>query len=156
MPLATFPFIYIMWLWNDRFWSIITPRNFVLSVMSIFMLLMVRSADSDILTRFLRNKMKCVLFKFKDNLFICSQSTTLIISSFIILIRSSGFFPDKNIFESSAKSKANNLLDTLHKSFIYKRKSSGPNIEPCGTPHVMIPLPELTLLYSTYCVLSER
>ena len=145
-----------MWLWNDRFWSIITPRNFVFSAMPILILLIVRSADSDILARFLWNTMKCVLFKFKDSLFICSQSTTLTISSFIILIRSSGFFPNENIFESSAKSKVNNLLDTLHKSLMYKTKSTGPNIEPCGTTHVMISLLDWALLYSTYCALSER
>ena len=148
--------MYIMWLWNDRFWSIITHRNFVVSAMTILVLLMVRSADGDILARYLWNTMKCVLFKFKDSLFICSQSTNLTISSFIILIRSSGFFPDKNIFESSAKSKVKYLLDTLHKSLIYKRISSGPNIEPCGTPHVMISLLDWALLYSTYCALSER
>ena len=56
---ATFPFIYKMWLWNDRLLSLITHRNCVLSVMPIFILLMVKSANSDIVTRFLRNKMTC-------------------------------------------------------------------------------------------------
>ena len=85
------------------------PRNFVLSTISIFTLLMITSIDIDTRTLFRWNKMKCVFFKFKDNLFIWSQLTTLTISSFIVLIRSSWSFPDKNIFESSAKSNENNF-----------------------------------------------
>ena len=85
-----------------------------------------------------RNRMKCVLFKFKDNLFIWSQSTTLTIISFIVLIRSSVFFLDRNIFESSAKSKENIFLETLLKSWINNRNKSGPNIEPCGIPHIIL------------------
>ena len=118
-----------------------TPRNFVYSIISILTLLMIRSVDKDILTLLRRNRIKCVLFKFKDNLFICNQSITLTISSFIVLIRSSGSFPDKNIFESSAKSK-NNFLDTLHKSLIYNKNNSGPNIEPRGTPQIILSLSE--------------
>ena len=152
------------------FWSIMTPRNLVFSTISILTLLMITSADKDNLALFRWKRMKCFFFKFKDNLFIWSQSTTLTISSFIVLIRSSGSFPDTNIFESSAKSKENNFLDTLHKSSMYNKNNSGPKIEPCGTPQMilslpewtlyipqmMLSLPEWTLLYSTYCSLSER
>ena len=54
----------------------------------------------------------------------------------MVLIMSSGSFPHKNIFESSAKSKEN-ILDTLPKSLMYNKNKSGPNIEPCGTPQII-------------------
>ena len=132
-----------------------TPRTFFLPTISILTLSMITSIDIDTRTLFRWNKMKCVLFKFKDNLFIWSQSTTLTISSFIVLIRSSGSFPDKNVFESSAKSNENNCLDTLPKSLMYNKNKSGPNIEPCGKPQIILSLPDWTLLYST-TVLFQR
>ena len=81
------------------------------------------------------NNMKWVFFKFKDNLFSLSQSTTWDISIHISLTRESGFLPDKNILESSAKSKANTFLDALQRSLMYNKNKRGPRIEPCGTPH---------------------
>ena len=37
---------------------------------------------------------------------------------------------------SSANSIGFRISDTISISFIYKIKSNGPNIDPCGTPHV--------------------
>ena len=53
---------------------------------------------------------------------------------FIVLINTSGFLPDRKMFESSANNILNNREDTRDKSFIYSKNKSGPNMEPCGTP----------------------
>ena len=38
---------------------------------------------------------------------------------------------------SSANRKNFKVLEEIFMSLIYRRKSIGPNILPCGTPHVM-------------------
>ena len=38
---------------------------------------------------------------------------------------------------SSANSTGFKTVDTLTISFIYNIKSNGPNIDPCGTPHII-------------------
>ena len=38
---------------------------------------------------------------------------------------------------SSANSTGFKTVDTFTISIIYKIKSSGPNIDPCGTPHII-------------------
>ena len=40
-------------------------------------------------------------------------------------------------------------------SLIYKRKSTVPNTEPCGTPNVMFNNVELEFLIDTYCLLLQ-
>ena len=35
------------------------------------------------------------------------------------------------------------------RSLLYKMKSNGPSIEPCGTPEVMMPLEEMETLFFT-------
>ena len=37
---------------------------------------------------------------------------------------------------SSAYNRTSHSLIAWGRSFIYKRKSKGPKIEPCGTPHL--------------------
>ena len=37
----------------------------------------------------------------------------------------------------------------LHRSFIYNKNISGPRIDPCGTPHLMLLGDDLTPLYWT-------
>ena len=39
---------------------------------------------------------------------------------------------------SSANSIGFRISDTFSILFIYKIKSNGPNIDPCGTPHVIV------------------
>ena len=51
---------------------------------------------------------------------------------------------------SSATSKQ---IEDLCMSFIYKRKSTGPYTEPCGTPNVVFDIEELEFLTETYCFL---
>ena len=41
----------------------------------------------------------------------------------------------KTTFVSSANKTSSNTLEVLQISFIYNKNSSGPKIEPCGTPH---------------------
>ena len=74
----------------------------------------------------------------------------------MICTRSSGFLPDTNIFESSAKKSENRTLDTLARSLMYNKNSNGPNMKPWGTPHVISWQEELLSLYTTHCSLSER
>ena len=38
-------------------------------------------------------------------------------------------------------------------SLMYRRKSTGPNTEPYGTPNVMFDIEELEILTETYCFL---
>ena len=46
------------------------------------------------------------------------------------------FLPLIKMFVSSANFMNESNFVTEHKSFIYRRKRSGPNIEPCGTPQM--------------------
>ena len=48
------------------------------------------------------------------------------------------------------------ISDIFSISFIYKIKSNGPNIDPCGTPHVIVIYFESALLYDTYCLMLSR
>ena len=41
----------------------------------------------------------------------------------------------------------------IYMSLTYKRKSTGPNTEPCGTLNVMFDIEELQFLIETYCFL---
>ena len=97
-----------------------------------------------------------VFFRFSDSLFILNHSITFVISVFINLIRSSGFFPDRNIFESSAKNRENITSETFARSFIYNRNSKGPKMDPCGTPYVIVLCEDFMSLYMTYYLLSAR
>ena len=79
-----------------------------------------------------------------------------LISVFNSEINSLGFRPVMNKFESSAKNNEKNFSGTFTRSLIYNKNKSGPNREPCGTPHLMHLLNDLDWLYSTYCVRPER
>ena len=47
---------------------------------------------------------------------------------------------------SSANEIENKILETDAISFMYKKNSNGPNIDPCGTPHVINFISEEVLL----------
>ena len=149
-----YPLIYLTCDSNVKCWSTITLKNFVWLV-----LLMTTSSITKLLLRAiwplrLRKIMKYVFLRFNESLLVFSQSTTFIISSFVIFTRSSGFLPDTNISESSAKKSENRTLDTLARSFMFNKKSNGPNMETWGTPYVIKWRVELQSLYTTYCSLS--
>ena len=57
---------------------------------------------------------------------------------------------------SSANNIGFRISDTFSISFIYKIKSNEPNIDPCGTPHVIVIYFESARLYNTYCRLLLR
>ena len=57
---------------------------------------------------------------------------------------------------SSANSTGFKTVDTFTISFIYNIKSKGPNIDPCGTPHVIFIKSESLVLYDTYLTLFSR
>ena len=57
---------------------------------------------------------------------------------------------------SSANSIGFRISDTFLISFIYKIKRNGPNIDPCGTPHVIVVYFEYALLYDTYRLVLLR
>ena len=154
IPRDIFPLIYLTYDSNVKCWSTITlnvydwsywwPRHQLPSYY------LGQSGPS------VYEKSWRVFLRFNESLLVFSQSTTLIISSFMIFTRSSGFLPDTNIFESSAKKSENRTLDTLARPFMYNKNSSGPNMEPWGTPHVISWRVDLHSLYTTYCSLSER
>jgi len=67
----------------------------------------------------------------------------------MFLLKSIRFEPANKILVSSAKIiGAEVLFIILGKSFIYKRKSRGPKIEPCGTPCLTLAQSETLLLLS--------
>ena len=61
------------------------------------------------------------------------------------------FLPDKNMLVSLANKTDRMVVVTVVKASIYRKKSNGPRIDLCGTPHFTFTLSDLTLLYVTYC-----
>ena len=61
-----------------------------------------------------------------------------------------------NRLVSSAKSIGFIISETCSMSFMYKMKSNGPNIDPCGTPQEISLYSDSVLLNITYCFLFWR
>ena len=57
---------------------------------------------------------------------------------------------------SSAYMMGVNLSLAMARSLIYIKKRRGPNIDPWGTPVVIISVADCVLLNSTYCFLSDK
>ena len=57
---------------------------------------------------------------------------------------------------SSAKWTKRIWFEDLYMLLIYKRKSTGPNTDPCGTPNVMFDIEELQFSIETYCFLLVK
>ena len=55
--------------------------------------------------------------------------------------------------KSNAKSIGFIISETCSMSLIYKMKSNGPNIDPCGTPQEISLYSDSLLLNTTYCFL---
>ena len=62
----------------------------------------------------------------------------------------------KEILVSSAKVLKSKVFGALHRSFINNKNRSGPRIDPCGTPRLMLLGDELTPLYWAFYVLHGR
>ena len=82
---------------------------------------------------------KCVFsFTFSDSLLVLNQLTIFVMFVCIIFTSSSGFLPDTNMLESSAKRSENKTLDTLARSLMYNKNKRGQSMEPCVTPHDIV------------------
>ena len=137
IPLAIFPDMYKIWSFQHNLLSIITPRNLVLAVS----LVASPSMLTDIFGRalsLLENIMKWVFLIFRDSLFAFNHKEISLNSSFNVFIIISLSLPLTNELLSSANSLGNVFLQTLARSFMYMRNKSGPSIDPCGTPHLII------------------
>ena len=78
-----------------------------------------------------------VLLTFRESLLALSQLSTLISSLFTVVWTLLMSLSDAKTVVSSAKWTKRIWFEDLYMSLIYKRKSTGPNADPCGTPNVM-------------------
>ena len=58
---------------------------------------------------------------------------------------------DNTILVSSANKTKAKTVDEMTMSLIYIKNSNGPNIEPCGTPHLIFKREDSTLSIDTNC-----
>ena len=79
-----------------------------------------------------------VLEIFKESLLALNQFASFLSSSFLVSKNFSIFESEINKFVSSAKIIGVSLLELLKRSFIYMRNNSGPRMEPCGTPQIIL------------------
>ena len=66
------------------------------------------------------------------------------------------FLCEKKRFVSSADIMGSNILDTLHKSFTYIMKRSGPKIDLCGTAQIISRVDVFIASACRNCFLFER
>ena len=64
--------------------------------------------------------------------------------------------PLKISFNSSANSKAIDEKTTVGRSFMYIKKSNGPNTDPCGTPDVTVRSFDNWSPIRTFCALPNK
>ena len=135
MPFAICFRTYRIWIDHFNLSCIITPNNLVsvtsaIRVPFITMSSIHRGEFLDV------KNMKLVLSIFSGNIFAFTQTYIFAISSFIWWLRSSRSLPVQNRFVAFAKSIGMKSSDTLGRSFMYTRKSRGPRMKPCETPHL--------------------
>ena len=99
--------------------------------------------------------MNLVFITWSVSLFEANQVAAFPSSSFVLLNRSLKLGPEDRKVVSSANSNVNRL-DAAGRSFMKRRNNKGPSTEPCGTPHVIVWLLELTPLICTNCFLFVR
>ena len=145
VPLVSFPEMYKMWSFQDNLLSMMTPRNLVLAVSLI--------VSPSILIHILgwglfllEIIMKCVFLIFKESLFAFNHKEISFNSLFMVLMIKSGSLPLINKLLSSANNIGNVHSQTEARSFMYIRNNRGPRIDPCGTPHLINWLRDLTPL----------
>ena len=78
--------------------------------------------------------MNLVFLVFNDNLFALNQFDTFINSELTISFNFHISLPEKNKFVSSANNMNSRRSEQFTISFIYRIKSNGPKMDPCGTP----------------------
>ena len=91
-----------------------------------------------------------VLLTLRESLLALSQLSAPTSSLFTVAWTLLMSLSDANTVVSSAKW---TKRIWFYMSLIYKRKSTGPNTDPCGTPNVMFDIEELQFLIETYCFL---
>ena len=145
VPLASFPEMYKMWSFQNNFLSMITPRNLVLLVSLII-------SSSMLIFKLgwglflLENIMKCVFMIFKDILFAFNHKENSFNSVFRVFKIKSASLPLINKLLPSANNIGNVYWQTEARWFIYNRNNREPRIDPCGTPHLINWLWDLTPL----------
>ena len=97
-----------------------------------------------------------VLSLFRNSLFALNHLKTLFSSKLAVWKSSFMLLCEKNRFVSSANIMGSNILDTLHKSFTYIMKRSGPKIDPWGTPQIISRLDVFIAPVCINCFLFER
>ena len=134
-------YFHLMCYFQHRFWSSITPRYFKHSVRSISLLFMFNFAKKSRILCLLFNIWKneyCVLLTFSDSLFEINH--WLILSNWRFVVSKSKLISLclRNRLVSSLYMIRSNKFVAFFRSFTYSKNSSGPSIEFCGTPHVIV------------------
>ena len=155
IPLAILPLMYSRWEDHLRALSTTTPRNLV-SLTSLILQLSIRISLINRDLCFGVKSIKFALSTFRDNLFALTHAYTFIISTLIISTNRSRLSHVQNKFVSSANKIGINNSDTDGKSLIKIKNKSGPNTDPCGTPHWIFLLSDLQSLYTTYWYMLLR
>ena len=88
---------------------------------------------------------------FNDSLLHLNQDEIFVISELRVLVNSFRFVWEDTIVVSSANKIKPKIGDELTMSLIYIRNSNGPNIEPCGTPHLTFKREDSSLYIDTNC-----
>ena len=149
----------LMWFFHVKHSSISTPRNFVNFTRSSAVLSSITFKSSRAFVDVIwgvPNIMKFVLLAFIDNLLALNQLFTSCNSSFTIFILLFMSLCEYKIVVSSANKIKSRIFDVYVISLTYNIKSSGPSMEPCGTPQMIFSGFEVQLLKPTYCVLLVR
>ena len=89
-------------------------------------------------------------FTFNESLLILSHSAILFNSWFATSYVSSILSPLVKRWVSSANKNGIITLHSFGKSFISIRNNNGPNVDPWGTPHLIL-VGNFTPVYVTYC-----
>ena len=97
-----------------------------------------------------------VFLIFSDNLFNLNQILSAFNSTLIVCSISNIDLPDTDMSVSSANNMIKLDLHAVCISFTYNKNNRGPKIDPCGTPQLILPISDLTPLYTTYCCLSDK
>ena len=157
MPIARLSFFdsSLMWNFQVSLLSIRRPRYLMYEDSKIFLpsrFKMIRSQE-----RLGGRKMiNSVLSTFSESLLAQSHSTSFLRALLTVRWRLRGLLSANRRLVSSAKWCTRHSLKTLCMSLMYIVKSSGPRIDPCGTPQETFISPEVQPLRLTLCDLFVR
>ena len=129
-----------MWSFHERFSSNNTHGNLIDGIFSILQLFFWSLGNVSCMSSFLTSFIEKWILRFSDtkrDFIIRSHwliSLNLIFTVANIITRMSQF--EKNRLLSSANIIGSRIFEAFGKSLTESTNRSGPNIEPCGTPHV--------------------